>query len=200
MTHLISSGSPDIERSADELDELGAPFGRLPSLTQIKELIHDYPEGIGIIKEMLENADDAGARVLHVLADWRSHPAAALPKPAMSQPSNETARKAVGNLFPCLPSRPVPVRAFAFRADTRLFFWPCAKSFCLSAAFSQPLCIDVSSFVFTMRTAGANPNATLASAQQTEIEKMPDPKARHDKCVTEKYKDNLGIIISHVFP
>jgi len=34
------------------------PFGRLPSLThQIKELIHNYPEGIGIVKELLQNAD-----------------------------------------------------------------------------------------------------------------------------------------------
>src|SRR5690348_2374968 len=85
MTHLISSGSPNIDHSAREVDVLGAPFGRLPSLThQIKELIHDYAEGIGIIKEMLQNADDAGARTLHVLVDWRSHPAAALPKPAMA--------------------------------------------------------------------------------------------------------------------
>jgi sacsin len=63
----------------------GSPFGRLPSLThQIRELIRDYPEGIGIIKEVLQNADDAGARILRIVADHRTHPARSLPRPAMS--------------------------------------------------------------------------------------------------------------------
>ena len=40
----------------------GSPFGRVPSLTvQIQRLIHDYPEGIGIIKELAQNADDASS-------------------------------------------------------------------------------------------------------------------------------------------
>src|SRR5207249_176644 len=59
-------------------------FGRIPSLTaQIRELIHDYPEGIGIIKELAQNADDAGARVLEIVIDRRSHPTARLPAGAM---------------------------------------------------------------------------------------------------------------------
>lgn len=63
----------------------GTPFGRLPSLTrQIRELIHDYPEGIGIIKELVQNADDAGARVVHLVADHRSHPSCSLPSPSMA--------------------------------------------------------------------------------------------------------------------
>src|SRR5262245_41222402 len=63
----------------------GSPFGRIPSLTaQIRELIHDYPEGIGIIKELAQNADDAGARVLEIVIDRRSHPAARLPHRAMA--------------------------------------------------------------------------------------------------------------------
>ncbi|MBX3399566.1 MAG: DUF3883 domain-containing protein [Gemmataceae bacterium] len=63
----------------------GSPFGRIPSLTaQIKELIHDYPEGIGIIKELAQNADDAGARLLEVVIDRRTHPSSSLPVPAMS--------------------------------------------------------------------------------------------------------------------
>jgi len=67
-------------------DSRGTPFGRLPSLThQIKELIHDYPEGIGIIKELLQNADDAGARSLRVIVDWRSHPTARLPAASMAR-------------------------------------------------------------------------------------------------------------------
>src|SRR5262245_20056551 len=63
----------------------GSPFGRIPSLTaQIKELIHDYPEGIGIIKELAQNADDAGARLLEVIIDHRRHASTTLPAPAMS--------------------------------------------------------------------------------------------------------------------
>ena len=73
-------------QSAPTHNSAGTPFGRLPSLThQIKELIHDYPEGIGIIKELVQNADDAAARSLHVLIDWRSHSATALPSPAMAE-------------------------------------------------------------------------------------------------------------------
>ena len=63
----------------------GSPFGRIPSLTaNIRELIHDYPEGIGIIKELAQNADDAGARLLEVIIDRRSHAAKSLPAPGMA--------------------------------------------------------------------------------------------------------------------
>jgi sacsin len=63
----------------------GTPFGRIPSLTaQIRELIHDYPEGIGIIKELAQNADDAGARLLDIVIDRRQHPGQRLPAPEMA--------------------------------------------------------------------------------------------------------------------
>ncbi|MCE9529704.1 MAG: hypothetical protein K8T89_00975 [Planctomycetes bacterium] len=63
----------------------GESFGRLPSLThQIRELIHDYPEGVGIVKELVQNADDAGARTLRLVVDYRSHPNAQLPSPSMA--------------------------------------------------------------------------------------------------------------------
>src|SRR5262249_7648826 len=66
-------------------DAGGFPFGTIPSLTaQIHELIHDYPEGIGIIKEIAQNADDAGARVLEVIIDRRQHSAKRLPAPQMA--------------------------------------------------------------------------------------------------------------------
>src|SRR3954463_5798847 len=62
----------------------GLPFCRTPSLTaNIKDLIHDYPEGIGIIKELAQNADDAGARLLDIVIDRRQHPAERLPAPEM---------------------------------------------------------------------------------------------------------------------
>ena len=55
-----------VKEDRDGLD--GESFGRLPSLThQIRELIHDYPEGVGIIKELVQNADDAGARTLRLV-------------------------------------------------------------------------------------------------------------------------------------
>jgi sacsin len=59
----------------------GHPFGQTESLTdRIKGLIREYPEGIGIIKEVIQNADDAGARKLHILIDWRRHPQEGLPE------------------------------------------------------------------------------------------------------------------------
>ena len=36
-------------------------------------LIRDYPRGPGIIKEFLQNADDAGARRLRVIIDWHDY-------------------------------------------------------------------------------------------------------------------------------
>jgi len=41
-------------------------YQREPLTTRLKNLIHDYPEGIGIIKELVQNADDAGASCIHI--------------------------------------------------------------------------------------------------------------------------------------
>jgi len=58
----------------------GFAFGQTEKLTRrLQQLIHDYPEGLGIVKELLQNADDAGAHVLHLIFDWRSHGAERLP-------------------------------------------------------------------------------------------------------------------------
>jgi sacsin len=55
-------------------------FGQQERLTvRLKELIRNYPRGIGIIKEFIQNADDAGARSLSVVLDLRVHPANRLP-------------------------------------------------------------------------------------------------------------------------
>lgn len=54
-------------------------FGQLERLTvRLKELIRNYPRGIGIIKEFIQNADDAGARSLSILLDSRVHPSSRL--------------------------------------------------------------------------------------------------------------------------
>ena len=62
----------------------GFPFGQVEKLTsRLRQLIHDYPEGLGIVKELLQNADDAGARVLRLTFDWRTHRAERLPDERM---------------------------------------------------------------------------------------------------------------------
>lgn len=56
------------------------PAGQKEKLTsRISNLIRSYPKGVGIIKEFVQNADDAGARTVSVVMDWRSHPIASVP-------------------------------------------------------------------------------------------------------------------------
>ncbi len=50
---------------------------------RLKELIRNYPCGIGIMKESIQNADDAGAS-LSALFDLRVHPAGRVPDPRMN--------------------------------------------------------------------------------------------------------------------
>ena len=43
-------------------------FGQKVDLTvRIREILRNYPEGSSIIKELLQNADDAGARVVKLV-------------------------------------------------------------------------------------------------------------------------------------
>ncbi|XP_053401270.1 sacsin-like [Mercenaria mercenaria] len=51
------------------------PFGQKEMLaTRLKGLLQDYPCDSGIMKELLQNADDAKASVLHFIKDYRQHP------------------------------------------------------------------------------------------------------------------------------
>ena len=51
-----------------------AGFGAKISLTAtIKNIIKDYPEGTQILKELLQNGDDAKARYMTFLFDRRTH-------------------------------------------------------------------------------------------------------------------------------
>jgi hypothetical protein len=59
-------------------------FQREPLTARLKNLIHDYPEGVGILKELIQNADDAGATKIEVIIDWRYHHADNLPDPGMT--------------------------------------------------------------------------------------------------------------------
>lgn len=66
--------------------EVGFEFGQSEKLTtRIRGLIHDYPEGLGIIKELLQNADDAGAREVRIVVDWTQHAATRLPGPTAAK-------------------------------------------------------------------------------------------------------------------
>ncbi|XP_062586452.1 sacsin-like isoform X2 [Saccostrea cucullata] len=54
-------------------EELGDEFGQHEELTtRIKRILDGYPQAC-ILKELLQNADDAGASELHFIKDFRSH-------------------------------------------------------------------------------------------------------------------------------
>ena len=53
----------------------GIPFGQREKLTnRIKRILSSYPCDKEILKELLQNADDAGATELHFISDSRHHP------------------------------------------------------------------------------------------------------------------------------
>ena len=54
-------------------------------IARLQELVRSYPEGIGIIKELIQNADDAGARVIRFTFDWRTHSIDQLPLAKMTE-------------------------------------------------------------------------------------------------------------------
>jgi hypothetical protein len=62
-----------------------ACFQREPLTVRLRNLIHDYPEGVGIVKELIQNADDAGAKRIHITFDWREHSCDDLPDPQMRE-------------------------------------------------------------------------------------------------------------------
>ena len=70
----------------DQKFSSGKPFYQRERLTtRLKNLIHDYPEGVGIVKELVQNADDAGASCVHITFDWRIHEYTNLPDVGMSK-------------------------------------------------------------------------------------------------------------------
>ncbi|OWZ18889.1 hypothetical protein PHMEG_0006950 [Phytophthora megakarya] len=57
----------------------GDDFGQKIDLTvRIREILRNYPEGTSIFKEMVQNADDAGATEVNLCLDYRQHAAAGL--------------------------------------------------------------------------------------------------------------------------
>ena len=64
---------------------VGERFGQEERLTvRLRGLVRAYPRSVGIVKEFLQNADDAGATWLRVIWDDREHPRERLPDPRMA--------------------------------------------------------------------------------------------------------------------
>lgn len=62
------------------------PYCQRQKLTnRLRELVRKYPKGVGIFKEFLQNADDAGATTLTMSLDLRSFPKERLPNAKMSR-------------------------------------------------------------------------------------------------------------------
>lgn len=56
-----------------------------PLTVRLRNLVEGYPKGFGILKEFLQNADDAGASAVEVVMDWRAHPTSGLPTPGLTR-------------------------------------------------------------------------------------------------------------------
>ena len=53
----------------------GIPFGQKEKLTKrLKRIMSSYPCGKEILKELVQNADDASATRMHIVKDCRHHP------------------------------------------------------------------------------------------------------------------------------
>ena len=58
----------------------GEPFGQREKLTQrIKNILRDYPLDVTLIKELLQNADDAKASKMYIILDERTHGSEKIP-------------------------------------------------------------------------------------------------------------------------
>ena len=71
---LLSSESIEFEQTG--------PYE--PITTRIKNILKEYKEGVGIFKELIQNADDAGASTVKFLVDWRQGKTDSLFSPDMA--------------------------------------------------------------------------------------------------------------------
>jgi sacsin len=66
--------------------EFGHDFGQKVDLTaSIRNILRNYPEGTAILKELVQNADDAGAKVVSFCLDYRTHAGSSVAAPALKQ-------------------------------------------------------------------------------------------------------------------
>lgn len=64
----------------------GVDFGQKVDLTaSIRNILRNYPEGTAILKELVQNADDAGAKSISFCLDSRSHPSSKLAGQSLAQ-------------------------------------------------------------------------------------------------------------------
>jgi len=54
-----------------------------PLIARLRGIIRDYPEGVGILKELIQNADDAKAARVEITLDWRNYQVKQLPDDRM---------------------------------------------------------------------------------------------------------------------
>ena len=54
-----------------------------PITTRLKNILNEYKEGVGVLNELVQNADDAGATEVQFVLDWRNHPNQRLLSPGM---------------------------------------------------------------------------------------------------------------------
>ncbi|MDY7023002.1 MAG: hypothetical protein SWJ54_16905, partial [Cyanobacteriota bacterium] len=67
----------------DELSTGTSFYQFEPLIARLRGIIRDYPEGVGIIKELIQNADDAKATQVEITLDWRTHSVPKLPDERM---------------------------------------------------------------------------------------------------------------------
>ena len=61
-------------KDLDITDDEGEEFGQAEELTlRLNNILRDYPRDITFLKELLQNADDAGAKKLYIILDKRTH-------------------------------------------------------------------------------------------------------------------------------
>ena len=65
-------------------ESFGEDFGQKVDLTaSIRNILRNYPEGTAILKELVQNADDAGARKISFCLDHRTHGVRNLPSASL---------------------------------------------------------------------------------------------------------------------